>query len=210
MKKVVVSLLVIILVAAVGAGGWYLWDSLQKEKNKTGELENRIANIEEVEKEKNDRVNSSAKVKDYSTSDAIISNNLKLGMKENDVISIIGEPNDSQLVYEDATGDNVKISKYTSLGLTIEYRGAEDSNRISQMSWNNSNLKTARGITVGSTEKDVFSAYPEESILLKDESNPNVDRVIVIVSSMKPLTPGAWASSPATITNILKPIGKRI
>jgi len=48
------------------------------------------------------------------------------------------------------------------------------------MSWNNSNLKTARGITVGSTEEDVFSAYPKESILLKDESHPNVDRVIVI------------------------------
>ena len=41
MKKVVVTLLIIVIIAVAGIGGWYLWDSLQKEKNKTGELENR-------------------------------------------------------------------------------------------------------------------------------------------------------------------------
>lgn len=46
MKRVVVSLLVIVIIAVAGVGGWYLWDSLQKEKNKTGELENKLANLE--------------------------------------------------------------------------------------------------------------------------------------------------------------------
>ena len=46
MKKVIVSLFVIILIAAVGVGGWYLWNSLQKEKNKTEELEKKTAQLE--------------------------------------------------------------------------------------------------------------------------------------------------------------------
>ncbi len=46
MKKVVVTLLIIVIIAVAGIGGWYLWDSLQKEKNKTGELENRLAKLE--------------------------------------------------------------------------------------------------------------------------------------------------------------------
>lgn len=59
MKKVLVSLLVIILIVAVGTGGWYLWDSLQKEKNKTSELENKVAKISE----ENNKISAETTVK---------------------------------------------------------------------------------------------------------------------------------------------------
>ena len=45
MKKVIWAILIILIIAAIGVGGWFLWDSLQKEKNKTAELENRLVMI---------------------------------------------------------------------------------------------------------------------------------------------------------------------
>ena len=59
MKKVLISALVIILIAAIGIGGWYLWDSLEKEKSKTSELESKIAKITE----ENDKTSSETIVK---------------------------------------------------------------------------------------------------------------------------------------------------
>ncbi|MBP3502457.1 MAG: hypothetical protein J6K42_03140 [Clostridia bacterium] len=66
MKKVIVSLLIIVIVAAVGVSGWYLWDSLQKEKEKTGELEKKAI---QMEKELKDRDNNIENNESYEKSD---------------------------------------------------------------------------------------------------------------------------------------------
>ena len=48
MKKIVYAVLITLIIVGVGIGGWFLYDSLQKEKNKTGDLENRLAKIESM------------------------------------------------------------------------------------------------------------------------------------------------------------------
>ena len=48
MKKVIWAILIILIIVAIGVGGWFLWDSLQKEKNKTAELENRLEKVESL------------------------------------------------------------------------------------------------------------------------------------------------------------------
>lgn len=185
MKKVIVSLLVIILVAAAGVGGWYLWDSLQKEKNKTGELENKIANIEKTDtNEKNNSVASNKETNDvkddvttskkinsnqpFSKEDEITSNGLKLGMSDKEIEAILGEPDSKKSIYEDATGDTVKTVRYEKLGLKIDYRGAEDKDRASDISWDKENIKTARLIKVGSTKEELLNAYSKNSVLRTD------------------------------------------
>lgn len=48
MKKIVCAVLITLIIVGVGIGDWFLYDSLQKEKNKNGELENRLAKIESM------------------------------------------------------------------------------------------------------------------------------------------------------------------
>ena len=43
MKKVVICLIVILIIAILGVGGWFLFDNLQSIKN---ELESKVASIE--------------------------------------------------------------------------------------------------------------------------------------------------------------------
>lgn len=47
MKKVIICLIVVLIIAALGIGGWFLVDSLNKSNNKVNELENRITKMEE-------------------------------------------------------------------------------------------------------------------------------------------------------------------
>lgn len=62
MKKVVEVFIVIILFIAIGFGGWYLYNSIQKERNRVNELENKLVNIETARnlntEEKNDKSNN--------------------------------------------------------------------------------------------------------------------------------------------------------
>ena len=46
MKKVVICLIVILIIAILGVGGWFLFDNLQKEKSRTNELEGKVAAME--------------------------------------------------------------------------------------------------------------------------------------------------------------------
>ena len=46
MKKVVICLIVILIIAILGVGGWFLFDNLQKEKSRTNELESKVAAME--------------------------------------------------------------------------------------------------------------------------------------------------------------------
>lgn len=62
MKKVVEVFIVIILFIAIGFGGWYLYNSIPKERNRVNELENKLVNIETAgnlnTEEKNDKSNN--------------------------------------------------------------------------------------------------------------------------------------------------------
>ena len=89
MKKVILCLVIIALIAVIGVGGWFLWDSLQKEKSKTGELQNkvdametRINNADEKDNkdnvDNNDNKDNSTEIKDenkkngrYATYDSL-------------------------------------------------------------------------------------------------------------------------------------------
>ena len=46
MKKVVICLIVILIIAILGVGGWFLFDNLQKEKSRTNELESKVTAME--------------------------------------------------------------------------------------------------------------------------------------------------------------------
>ena len=46
MKKVLLGILIILLIAVIGFGGWYLIDTVNKEKSKVSELENKVAQMD--------------------------------------------------------------------------------------------------------------------------------------------------------------------
>lgn len=46
MKKVLLGILIILLIAVIGFGGWYLIDTVNKEKSKVSELENKVAKMD--------------------------------------------------------------------------------------------------------------------------------------------------------------------
>ena len=73
MKKVIWAILIILIIAAIGVGGWFLWDSLQKEKNKTAELENRLEKVESLkdfnEENGNDSTNNTSSKNNEISSD---------------------------------------------------------------------------------------------------------------------------------------------
>lgn len=50
MKKVVICLIVILIIAILGVGGWFLFDNLQKEKSRTNELESKVTAMESKNK----------------------------------------------------------------------------------------------------------------------------------------------------------------
>ena len=81
MKKVIWAILIILIIVAIGVGGWFLWDSLQKEKNKTAELENRLEKVESlkdfnVENGNNSTNNTSSKNNEISSDDDEVSGDL--------------------------------------------------------------------------------------------------------------------------------------
>ena len=81
MKKVIWAILIILIIVAIGVGGWFLWDSLQKEKNKTAELENRLEKVESlkdfnVENGNNSINNTSSKNNEISSDDDEVSGDL--------------------------------------------------------------------------------------------------------------------------------------
>lgn len=66
MKKFITGLLIILIISAFGVGGWFLWDNLQKEKNRTNELENKIASLN-ISDEKNNYEDSKEENKSGKT-----------------------------------------------------------------------------------------------------------------------------------------------
>lgn len=58
MKKVIIGIIVVLLVAAIGVGGWYLIDSLKKSNDKVEKLENRITKMEENKVSTNNTTNT--------------------------------------------------------------------------------------------------------------------------------------------------------
>ena len=64
MKKVVICLIVILIIAILGVGGWFLFDNLQKEKSRTNELESKVTAMES----KNENNNSNEENENKSNS----------------------------------------------------------------------------------------------------------------------------------------------
>ncbi len=77
MKKVIVSVLVVLLIMVVGLGGWYLFDSIQKEKNKNAELENRLIELKTISNVENKKINANEEIKKVLKDDNWISNNIR-------------------------------------------------------------------------------------------------------------------------------------
>lgn len=63
-KKVVICLIVILIIAILGVGGWFLFDNLQKEKSRTNELESKVTAMES----KNENNNSNEENENKSNS----------------------------------------------------------------------------------------------------------------------------------------------
>ena len=125
--------------------------------------------------------NKKITVKEFSDNDVVASNGLKLGMFGEDVIKIIkDEPSDHKTINEDATGDIVNQSKYDNLGLELEYRSEDGEGTLSSITWTKNSIKTARGITIGSTESEVLSAYTKDSILAIDNEQSDGTKIVTI------------------------------
>ena len=86
MKKVVICLIVILIIAILGVGGWFLFDNLQKEKNRTNELESKVAAMEsknennnsnETKNEENENKSNSNETKNEKNENKSNSNELK-------------------------------------------------------------------------------------------------------------------------------------
>ena len=67
MKKVVICLIVILIIAILGVGGWFLFDNLQKEKSRTNELESKVAAMESKNENNNSNETKNEKTKENST-----------------------------------------------------------------------------------------------------------------------------------------------
>ena len=51
---------------------------------------------------------------------------------------------------------------------------------LSSITWTKNSIKTARGITIGSTESEVLSAYTKDSILAIDNEQSDGTKIVTI------------------------------
>ncbi len=65
MKKVLLEILIILLIAVIGFGGWYLIDTVNKEKSKVSELENKVAQMDSNKSNENLSNNKTTNSSDY-------------------------------------------------------------------------------------------------------------------------------------------------
>ena len=194
--KIILILVILLLIGGIICGGYFLYKNNEESNKKIAELENKIAAVNNEDKsnslnevindKKNNKTNNEINnqkitVKEFSDNDVVASNGLKLGMFGEDVIKIIkDEPSDHKTINEDATGDIVNQSKYDNLGLELEYRSEDGEGTLSSITWTKNSIKTARGITIGSTESEVLSAYTKDSILAIDNEQPDGTKIITI------------------------------
>ena len=97
MKKVVICLIVILIIAILGVGGWFLFDNLQKEKSRTNELESKVTAMES----KNENNNSNEENENKSNSNESKNDSLK-GTYESQKINM-NEGTNSEPVYMNYT-----------------------------------------------------------------------------------------------------------
>lgn len=190
--KIILILVILLLIGGIICGGYFLYKNNEESNKKIAELENKIAAVNNEDKSNslneviNDKTNNEINnqkitVKEFSYNDVVASNGLKLGMFGEDVIKIIkDEPSDHKTINEDATGDIVNQSKYDNLGLELEYRSEDGEGTLSCITWTKNSIKTARGITIGSTESEVLSAYTKDSILAIDNEQLDGTKIITI------------------------------
>ena len=190
--KIILILVILLLIGGIICGGYFLYKNNEESNKKIAELENKIAAVNNEDKSNslneviNDKTNNEINnqkitAKEFSDNDVVASNGLKLGMFGEDVIKIIkDEPSDHKTINEDATGDIVNQSKYDNLGLELEYRSEDGEGTLSCITWTKNSIKTARGITIGSTESEVLSAYTKNSILAIDNEQSDGTKIITI------------------------------
>ena len=191
----ILILVIVLLIGGIICGGYFLYKNNEESNKKIAELENKIATVNNEDKsnssnevindKKNNKTNNEINnkkitVKEFSDNDVVASNGLKLGMFGEDVIKIIkDEPSDHKTINEDATGDIVNQSKYDNLGLELEYRSEDGEGTLSSITWTKNSIKTARGITIGSTESEVLSAYTKDSILAIDNEQSDGTKIVI-------------------------------
>ena len=202
--KIILILVIVLLIGGIICGGYFLYKNNLKKNSaevlidenlsinylngrkfefndKEKEINFSVINDKKNNKTNNEINNKKITVKEFSDNDVVASNGLKLGMFGEDVIKIIKDgPSDHKTINEDATGDIVNQSKYDNLGLELEYRSEDGEGTLSSITWTKNSIKTARGITIGSTESEVLSAYTKDSILAIDNEQSDGTKIVTI------------------------------
>lgn len=118
MKKVVEVFIVIILFIAIGFGGWYLYNSIQKERNRVNELENKLVNIETAgnlnTEEKNDKSNNIDNNKLNNV------DNENKNQEKNIQEKIIGKWS-IERIFDSVTGEEMGYSQFFGLEIAEKY-----------------------------------------------------------------------------------------
>ena len=118
MKKVVEVFIVIILFIAIGFGGWYLYNSIQKERNRVNELENKLVNIETARnlntEEKNDKSNNIDNNKLNNV------DNENKNSEKNIQEKIIGKWS-IERIFDSVTGEEMGYSQFFGLEIAEKY-----------------------------------------------------------------------------------------
>ena len=110
MKKVLLGILIILLIAVIGFGGWYLIDTVNKEKSKVSELENKVAQMDS--NKSNENLSNSNKTTTNSNNSTNSSDYKKIyvGREGNKDDSIDMKLYKSSLGYEMYYTDDFKVS----------------------------------------------------------------------------------------------------
>lgn len=110
MKKVLLGILIILLIAVIGFGGWYLIDTVNKEKSKVSELENKVAQMDS--NKSNENLSNSNKITTNSNNSTNSSDYKKIyvGREWDKDDSIDMKLYKSSLGYEMYYTDDFKVS----------------------------------------------------------------------------------------------------
>ncbi len=194
-SRIILSVVIVLLLAIIGAGGYLLIFKLNKTNNKINELENKISasQVNEVrnateqlstatKNETNNTSNNTVENSTITTTDTSKNNNntgtenfnmsdlkvdgITFGSAGEEVLSTFGSDCTSKSYEEGASGNTITELNYEKLGLLVNLRTIQEDGVVDSIYiLNNSKLKTARGIGISSTVDDILKAYKSDSIL---------------------------------------------
>ena len=190
-KSIKISLgpIIIVLIAIIVIEAYFI---IKNKSNYTSEINGLKDQIKQNEtlKNINNTTNMLENQKNNEQENQYIQNDfeisgIKLGMSKQDVINKIGNEFISENIFEEATGYEVTIMKYQSLGLTIELVAKEVSKEYVRaiILDNNTDINITKGLKISSTADEVLNSFESDWILCKQSEGNNYgisDNIIVI------------------------------